>query len=133
MADLKEVEQALNKYVRPLTFPLALKMLKSETEIPDRTRRSFQQMKKKVAICRGIGMTRKLGCTRVLRGEVNHGRLLRFTSPHRGERVTYQVDLSEPKEYAYLVGEQSRGLSITILMEDILRAGSLCARKFKIK
>ena len=63
MADLKEVEQALNTYVRPLTFPLALKMLKSEDEIPDRTRRPFQQMKKKVAICQGIGMARKLGST----------------------------------------------------------------------
>ena len=61
MADLKEVEQALNTYVRPLTFPLAIKMLKSEDEIPDRTRRPFQQMKKKVAICQGIGMARKLG------------------------------------------------------------------------
>ena len=63
MADLKEVEQALNTYVRPLTFPLALKMLKSEDEIPERTRRPFQQMKKKVAICQGIGMARKLGWT----------------------------------------------------------------------
>ncbi len=63
MVDLKEVEQALNTYVRPLTFPLALKMLKSEDEIPDRTRRPFQQMKKKVAICQGIGMARKLGWT----------------------------------------------------------------------
>ena len=63
MADLKEVEQALNTYVRPLTFPLAIKMLKSEDEIPDRTRRPFQQMKKKVAICQGIGMARKLGWT----------------------------------------------------------------------
>ena len=61
MADLKEVEQALNTYVRPLTFPLAIKMLKSEDEIPEKTRRPFQQMKKKVAICQGIGMARKLG------------------------------------------------------------------------
>jgi len=61
MADLKEVEQALNTYVRPLTFPLAIKMLKSEDEIPDRTRRPFEQMKKRVAICQGIGMARKLG------------------------------------------------------------------------
>jgi len=61
MADLKEVEQALNKYVRPLTFPVAIKMLKSEDEIPEKTRRPFQQMKKKVAICQGIGMARKLG------------------------------------------------------------------------
>jgi len=47
MADLKEVEQALNKYVRPLTFPVAIKMLKSEDEIPEKTRRPFQQMKKR--------------------------------------------------------------------------------------
>ncbi|MCK4988144.1 MAG: DUF169 domain-containing protein, partial [Desulfobacterales bacterium] len=61
MADLKEVEQALNTYIRPLTFPLAIKMLKSEKEIPEKTRRPFQQMKIKVAICQGIGMARKLG------------------------------------------------------------------------
>ncbi len=61
MENLKEVEQALNTYIRPLTFPLAIKMLKSEEEIPEKTRRPFQQMKKRVAICQGIGMARKLG------------------------------------------------------------------------
>ena len=61
MADLKAVEQALNNYIRPLTFPVAIKMLKSEDEIPEKTRRPFQQLKKKVAICQGIGMARKLG------------------------------------------------------------------------
>jgi uncharacterized protein (DUF169 family) len=60
MADLKEVEQVLNTYIRPLTFPLAVKMLKSKDEIPEKTRRPFQQMKKRVAICQGIGMARKL-------------------------------------------------------------------------
>ena len=63
MADLKEIEQALSTYLRPLTFPLAIKMLESENEIPEKTRRPFQQMKKKVAICQGIGMARKLGWT----------------------------------------------------------------------
>ena len=61
MADLNEVTQALDTYIRPLTFPLAIKMLKSEAEIPEKTRRPFQQMKIKVAICQGIGMARKLG------------------------------------------------------------------------
>jgi uncharacterized protein (DUF169 family) len=61
MAVLKEVEQALNTYIRPLTFPLAIKMLKAEDEIPERTRRPFQQMEEKVAICQGIGMARKFG------------------------------------------------------------------------
>ncbi|MGD9180069.1 MAG: DUF169 domain-containing protein [Desulfobacterales bacterium] len=61
MASLNEVAQALNTYIRPLTFPLAIRMLKSEAEIPEKTRRPFQQMKIKVAICQGIGMARKLG------------------------------------------------------------------------
>ena len=61
MTDLKQIEQTLNTYIRPLTFPLAIKMLESESDIPDKTRRPFQQMKKKIAICQGIGMARKLG------------------------------------------------------------------------
>jgi uncharacterized protein (DUF169 family) len=63
MATLQELGQALDKYIRPLTFPLALKMLKSEEEIPEKTRRPFQQMKKKIAICQGVGMSRKYGWT----------------------------------------------------------------------
>lgn len=63
MTDMKEIEQAINTYIRPLTFPLAIKMLKSEAEIPEKTRRPFQKMKKKVAICQGVGMARKLGWT----------------------------------------------------------------------
>ena len=61
MMNVKTVEKSLDKYIRPLTFPVAIKMLKSENEIPAKTRRPFQQMKKKIAICQGIGMARKLG------------------------------------------------------------------------
>jgi uncharacterized protein (DUF169 family) len=61
MAVVSDLDQALSKYVRPLTFPVAIKMLKTEDEIPERTRRPFQQMKKRIAICQGIGMARKYG------------------------------------------------------------------------
>ncbi len=63
MADLKALDQALSTYIRPLTFPLAIKMLSSEEEIPERTKRPFEQMGKKIAICQGIGMARKYGWT----------------------------------------------------------------------
>jgi uncharacterized protein (DUF169 family) len=63
MMNLKDVNTALTEYIRPQTFPVAIKMLKSEAEIPDKTRRPFQQMKKRIAICQGIGMARKLGWT----------------------------------------------------------------------
>lgn len=61
MATVQELDQGLNKYFRPLTFPLAIKMLASEDEIPDRTRRPMEHLGKKVAICQGIGMARKYG------------------------------------------------------------------------
>jgi uncharacterized protein (DUF169 family) len=61
MADVKALDEAISRYIRPLTFPVAIKMLKSEDEIPERTRRPFQQMKKRIAICQGIGMARKYG------------------------------------------------------------------------
>jgi uncharacterized protein (DUF169 family) len=63
MTQPREIESLLNAQIRPLTFPLAVKMLRSEAEIPDKTRRPFRQMKTKVAICQGIGMARKLGWT----------------------------------------------------------------------
>jgi uncharacterized protein (DUF169 family) len=53
MTDLRQVDRELATYIRPLTFPLAIKMLKSQEEIPERTRRPFHQMKKRVAICQG--------------------------------------------------------------------------------
>jgi uncharacterized protein (DUF169 family) len=61
MPDMKEIDQALSQFVRPATFPLAIKMLKSEDEIPERTKRPFKDLGKKVAICQGIGMARKWG------------------------------------------------------------------------
>lgn len=59
--DLREVEGQLQTYIRPLTFPVAVRMLKSEDEIPEKTRRPLRDMKKRVAICQGIGMARRLG------------------------------------------------------------------------
>ena len=61
MTDLTQIDQDLTTYIRPSTFPLALKMLKSDAEIPEQTRRPFKQMGKKVAICQAMGMARKLG------------------------------------------------------------------------
>jgi uncharacterized protein (DUF169 family) len=72
MADLKSLDQALNTYIRPLTFPLAIKMLKSEEEIPERTKRPLKQMGKKIAICQGIGMARKYGWTVAMGKEDMH-------------------------------------------------------------
>ncbi len=61
MEDLKTIDSELNKYLRLQSFPIALRMLKSEAEIPGKTRRPFAQMKQQVAICQGFYMARKYG------------------------------------------------------------------------
>ncbi len=61
MTDWNTVQKTLEEFIRPLSFPVAIKLLKSEEEIPEKARRPLRQMKKKIAICQGIGMARKLG------------------------------------------------------------------------
>ncbi len=36
--DLKQVNETLNSYIRPQTFPLALKLCASQKELPERVR-----------------------------------------------------------------------------------------------
>ncbi len=62
----KALEEELNSYIRPLTFPLGIKLLSSEKEIPERSRRPVRDMKNRVAICQAYGMGRKLGWVVVL-------------------------------------------------------------------
>ncbi|MFQ5710661.1 MAG: DUF169 domain-containing protein [Candidatus Geothermarchaeales archaeon] len=55
------IEEALAFYIRPQTFPLAIKMLESEGEIPPGARRPLKDLKMGLAICQAIGMARRYG------------------------------------------------------------------------
>ena len=61
--DLKHVEATLNFYIRPQTFPLALKLCASESELPEKVRRPARDFGYQIAICQGIGMARRYGWT----------------------------------------------------------------------
>ena len=63
MEDLKTIDNELNKYLRLQSFPIALRMLKTEAEIPEKCRRLYKQTKQKIAICQGFAMARKYGWT----------------------------------------------------------------------
>ena len=56
--DLKQVNEALNLYIRPQTFPLALKLCRSEAELPERVRMPVRDLGYQVALCQAIGMAR---------------------------------------------------------------------------
>jgi uncharacterized protein (DUF169 family) len=63
MTDWTQKAEALNRLIRPLTFPIAVKLVKSVDEFPERTRRPSRDMGFKTNVCVGITMARKYGWT----------------------------------------------------------------------
>ena len=61
MSDPKSFEQAIQTYIKPSTLPLAIKLLTSKDEIPEKTRRPQKDFKKRFAICQTVGMSRRMG------------------------------------------------------------------------
>jgi uncharacterized protein (DUF169 family) len=63
MIDWTKKAEALNRFIRPLTFPIAVKLVKSVEEFPEKTRRPFGDMGFKTNVCVGMTMARKYGWT----------------------------------------------------------------------
>jgi len=63
MTDWTEKAEALNRLIRPPTFPIAVKLVKSADEFPEKTRRPFRDMGFKTNVCVGMTMCRKYGWT----------------------------------------------------------------------
>jgi uncharacterized protein (DUF169 family) len=63
VTDWTQKAEALNRFIRPLTFPLAVKLVKSVDEFPEKTRRPSKDMGFKTNVCVGMTMARKYGWT----------------------------------------------------------------------
>ncbi len=61
--DLAQVNEALNLYVRPQTFPLAVRLVESEQELPDRARRPVKDLGGPMPACQVWGTARRYGWT----------------------------------------------------------------------
>ena len=57
--DLKQVNEALNQYIRPQTFPLALKLCQSESELPEKVRIPVRDLGYQVTLCQAVGIARR--------------------------------------------------------------------------
>jgi len=57
--DLKQVNETLNAYIKPQTFPLALKLCQSESELPERVRIPVRDMGYQITLCQGYGIARR--------------------------------------------------------------------------
>jgi uncharacterized protein (DUF169 family) len=63
MTDWTKKAEALNRLIRPLTFPIAVKLARSVDEFPEKTRRPSTDMGFKTNLCVGMTMCRKYGWT----------------------------------------------------------------------
>jgi uncharacterized protein (DUF169 family) len=58
---LKKLDEALAKYVRPDSFPLAIRMVKESETLSERTRRPLKDMQTEVAVCQTFSIARRYG------------------------------------------------------------------------
>lgn len=63
MIDWTAKAEALNRFIRPLTFPIGVKLVKSVDQFPEKTRRPFKDLGFKTNPCVAMTMARKYGWT----------------------------------------------------------------------
>jgi MtaA/CmuA family methyltransferase len=61
MIDVKTADRELQTYIRPQTFPVAIRMLRPDEPIPDKARRPARDFKKLSMNCQVIDMARRYG------------------------------------------------------------------------
>jgi uncharacterized protein (DUF169 family) len=59
--DIKTLDEALARHVRPATFPPAIRMLKAGEALPPKVKRPQADLGEQIAICQGFAMSRRYG------------------------------------------------------------------------
>ena len=67
--ELKQIAEAINQFIRPATFPLALRMCESAAELPEKARIPTRDLGHQVAACQAIGLARRYGWTMAVGNE----------------------------------------------------------------
>ena len=57
--DLKQINETINLYIKPQTFPLALKLCQSDSELPERVRIPMRDWGYQITLCQGYGIARR--------------------------------------------------------------------------
>lgn len=112
MIALKQVLDSINFYIRPQTFPLAIKM--SEGEIPEKARRPLKIFGFPITICQAVGIARRYGWTLALTKEDNNcpfgGLALGFLPPKEGWLEGAYLGPAPNKEVAIKMAQTMRRL-----------------------
>jgi uncharacterized protein (DUF169 family) len=63
MTDLKSLSEGMNRYLSPQTFPVAVRLCASESELPDKTRIPQRDLGITISLCHAVAMARRYGWT----------------------------------------------------------------------
>ena len=66
MVNLKSIDEAISTYIKPQSYPLAVKMLSSEDEIPEGAKRPLRDFGVPFSLCQALALGRKEGLSIVL-------------------------------------------------------------------
>jgi uncharacterized protein (DUF169 family) len=64
--NLKEINVALNRYIRPQTFPVSYNLVRSDDELPERVKMPLRNLGYLITLCQGTALTRRYGRTMAL-------------------------------------------------------------------
>jgi uncharacterized protein (DUF169 family) len=67
--DVAKLEAAVQKFVRPQTFPVGVCRFESDVEIPSSAKRPLKDLGFRVAICQALGIARRYGWSLAVKGE----------------------------------------------------------------
>jgi len=103
--DLKLVNEMINRYVRPTTFPIALKLCQSEDELPNKARMPMRDMGYPITLCQGTALTRRYGWTVALGKEdqccIGGAQAMGFVSAGGGSEIVAADKRHEHGKYKY--------------------------------
>ena len=64
--DTKKINEALNRFIKPQTFPVAIKLCQSDEELPEKARRPLRDLGYPIALCQATGLSRRYAWTMAL-------------------------------------------------------------------
>jgi len=65
----KDLYDKIEEYVRPATFPVAVRFLRNGEQPPPKAKRPLAELGKHVTVCQGWAISRRYGWTTVVRAE----------------------------------------------------------------
>ena len=105
--DIKKINDAFSQYIKPQTFPVAIKLCQSDEELPEKSRRPLRDLGYPIALCQATGLSRRYGWTLALGEEDQcciggHVTMGFLDDPGQGG-ITDAEKMHEPGKYHYMV------------------------------